>query len=86
MNNLEAYIEWFNRLTYLVATEICLVGVLGFVWGKPLLQDVYQAFPGTQSVGLCQNEFMLDLGLPEFFSVQFFPNVLLFFFYLFASQ
>lgn len=24
-NNLEAYIEWFNRLGYLVATEICIV-------------------------------------------------------------
>ena len=24
-NNLEAYIEWFNRLSYLVATEICIV-------------------------------------------------------------
>ncbi|XP_030624554.1 ras-GEF domain-containing family member 1B-B isoform X2 [Chanos chanos] len=23
-NNLEAYVEWFNRLSYLVATEICL--------------------------------------------------------------
>lgn len=24
--NLEAYVNWFNRLSYLVATEICLVG------------------------------------------------------------
>lgn len=24
-SNLEAYVEWFNRLSYLVATEICLV-------------------------------------------------------------
>ena len=24
-SSLEAYIEWFNRLSYLVATEICLV-------------------------------------------------------------
>lgn len=24
-SSLEAYIEWFNRLGYLVATEICLV-------------------------------------------------------------
>lgn len=23
--NLEAYVDWFNRLSYLVATEICLV-------------------------------------------------------------
>lgn len=23
--NLEAYVEWFNRLSYLVATEICMV-------------------------------------------------------------
>ena len=23
--NLEAYVEWFNRLSYLVATEICVV-------------------------------------------------------------
>jgi len=25
-SNLEAYVEWFNRLSYLVATEICVVG------------------------------------------------------------
>lgn len=25
-SNLEAYINWFNRLSYLVATEICMVG------------------------------------------------------------
>lgn len=25
-SNLEAYVNWFNRLSYLVATEICLVG------------------------------------------------------------
>ncbi|KAH0615795.1 hypothetical protein JD844_026307 [Phrynosoma platyrhinos] len=25
--NLEAYVEWFNRLSYLVATEICMVGL-----------------------------------------------------------
>lgn len=25
--NLEAYVEWFNRLSYLVATEICMVSV-----------------------------------------------------------
>lgn len=24
-SNLEAYVDWFNRLSYLVATEICLV-------------------------------------------------------------
>ena len=24
-NNLEAYVQWFNRLSYLVATEICMV-------------------------------------------------------------
>lgn len=24
-SNLEAYVEWFNRLSYLVATEICMV-------------------------------------------------------------
>lgn len=24
-SNLEAYVEWFNRLSYLVATEICVV-------------------------------------------------------------
>lgn len=24
-NNLEAYVKWFNRLCYLVATEICMV-------------------------------------------------------------
>ena len=23
--NIEAYVEWFNRLSYLVATEICVV-------------------------------------------------------------
>ena len=27
-SSLEAYIEWFNRLSYLVATEICLVRIL----------------------------------------------------------
>ena len=27
-SSLEAYIEWFNRLSYLVATEICLVSIL----------------------------------------------------------
>lgn len=26
-SNLEAYVEWFNRLSYLVATEICMVSV-----------------------------------------------------------
>lgn len=25
-SNLEAYVNWFNRLSYLVATEICMVG------------------------------------------------------------
>lgn len=24
-SNLEAYVNWFNRLSYLVATEICMV-------------------------------------------------------------
>ena len=24
-NNLEAYVQWFNRLSYFVATEICMV-------------------------------------------------------------
>lgn len=24
-SNLEAYVDWFNRLSYLVATEICMV-------------------------------------------------------------
>lgn len=24
-NNLDAYVNWFNRLTYFVATEICMV-------------------------------------------------------------
>lgn len=28
VSNLEAYVEWFNRLSYLVATEICLVSIL----------------------------------------------------------
>lgn len=28
-SNLEAYINWFNRLSYLVATEICMVGSNG---------------------------------------------------------
>ena len=23
-SNIEAYVEWFNRLSYLVATEICV--------------------------------------------------------------
>ena len=27
-SNLEAYVEWFNRLSYLVATEICVVSFL----------------------------------------------------------
>jgi len=26
--NLEAYVEWFNRLSYLVSTEICVVSAL----------------------------------------------------------
>lgn len=30
VSNLEAYVEWFNRLSYLVATEICLVSI--FMW------------------------------------------------------
>ena len=30
-SNLEAYIEWFNRLGYLVATEVCLVSIK-FLW------------------------------------------------------
>ncbi len=25
--NIEAYVEWFNRLSYLVATEICVVSL-----------------------------------------------------------
>ena len=25
--NIEAYVEWFNRLSYLVATEICVVSI-----------------------------------------------------------
>ena len=25
--NIEAYVEWFNRLSYLVATEICVVRI-----------------------------------------------------------
>lgn len=33
VSNLEAYVEWFNRLSYLVATEICLVSI--FVLKKP---------------------------------------------------
>ena len=27
-NNIEAYVEWFNRLSYMVATEICVVSEL----------------------------------------------------------
>ena len=30
--NIEAYVEWFNRLSYLVATEICVVRDGGAVW------------------------------------------------------
>lgn len=29
VSNLEAYVEWFNRLSYLVATEICMVSLGG---------------------------------------------------------
>lgn len=37
-SNLEAYVEWFNRLSYLVATEICMVSPepgagVGSGWG-----------------------------------------------------
>lgn len=34
VSNLEAYVEWFNRLSYLVATEICMVS-LGGLRGTP---------------------------------------------------
>ncbi len=27
-SNIEAYVEWFNRLSYLVATEICVVSLI----------------------------------------------------------
>ena len=27
-SNLEAYVQWFNRLSYLVASEICSVSIL----------------------------------------------------------
>jgi len=30
--NLEAYVEWFNRLSYLVSTEICVVLILCFIY------------------------------------------------------
>ena len=29
-NNLEAYVQWFNRLSYFVATEICMVSAVLF--------------------------------------------------------
>ena len=29
--NIEAYVEWFNRLSYLVATEICVVSDYGML-------------------------------------------------------
>jgi hypothetical protein len=40
-NNLEAYVKWFNRLCYLVATEICMVsrkpgGHGGLAWPKAI--------------------------------------------------
>lgn len=46
-SNLEAYVEWFNRLSYLVATEICMVshellalhgGGTGVGWGARTLE------------------------------------------------
>lgn len=44
-SNLEAYVEWFNRLSYLVATEICMVSVrprqlqtlIGLEWSRVLI-------------------------------------------------
>ncbi|KPP73387.1 ras-GEF domain-containing family member 1B-A-like [Scleropages formosus] len=30
-SNLEAYVEWFNRLSYLVATEICMVSSVSII-------------------------------------------------------
>lgn len=31
VSNLEAYVDWFNRLSYLVATEICMVSLGGLL-------------------------------------------------------
>lgn len=42
-SNLEAYVEWFNRLSYLVATEICMV--------SPELLDLHGG-GGTKPGGL----------------------------------
>lgn len=38
-SNLEAYVEWFNRLSYLVATEICVVSP-----GRRALPNTWGAF------------------------------------------
>ena len=37
-SNLEAYVDWFNRLSYLVATEICMVSNELFSNAKPHCQ------------------------------------------------
>lgn len=41
-SNLEAYVEWFNRLSYLVATEICVVspGRRGFAKHVGCFQNI----------------------------------------------
>lgn len=36
-SNLEAYVSWFNRLSYLVATEICMVSCCDSFWTKERL-------------------------------------------------
>ncbi len=37
-SNLEAYVEWFNRLSYLIATEICMVSTPFIYFGNKTKQ------------------------------------------------
>ncbi|TTC59082.1 Ras-GEF domain-containing family member 1B-B [Bagarius yarrelli] len=46
VSNLEAYVEWFNRLSYLVATEICLIVIPFF---SLFIKDIYFLNEGCAS-------------------------------------
>lgn len=37
--NIEAYVQWFNRLSYLVATEICMVWLWYSTLGTTVLSN-----------------------------------------------
>ena len=54
-SNLEAYIEWFNRLGYLVATEVCLVSIkfLWTVFGRAGRENIWLSVIRTSLCLVC---------------------------------